>query len=239
VTQPLRVSVEDDDAVTMVRVSGDLDVDSTAGLRTSFLECLAEQPAAILASLAAMTVSAPAALTVFPAVTRQAAVWPGIPALFCAALPPVAGLLTGADEARVPYYPTEVAARAALGDAIRPPLVVVDELLPVAGAVRHARNMATDACARWNLPHLAGPAGLIANELVANVIDHVGSMMTVRISLRSRQLHVAVRDGSPRVPSLLPARTASGLGLVAAIATDWGCLSMVDGKVVWAELATA
>jgi anti-sigma regulatory factor (Ser/Thr protein kinase) len=118
---------------------------------------------------------------------------------------------------------------------------VRDELLPVSGAARQARDIATDACLRWDLPHLIGPASLIASEFTANVVTHASTMMTLRLSLTERYLHVAVRDGSGVEPHLddgAPdaAPTGNGLRLVNAMASSWGSVPTNDGKVVWASL---
>ena len=56
--------------------------------------------------------------------------------------------------------------------------------------------MATEACLRWDLPHLIAPASLIASELVSNVVDHAHTMMTLRLSLRQRFLTSPSADGS-------------------------------------------
>ena len=234
--EPLNLSVRGDDAVIVVTVCGDLTHENAARVRSVLLKCLSDQPGAILVDLSGMTVSAPIALTVFAAITRQAASWPGIPVLICAAQPAVAAILDRGGPARLVRHPTLAAARTGLVSRIQAPPLVVDDLLPVPGAARHARNMVTEACARWSLPHLTGPASLIVNELVANVIDHVGSMMTVRVSLRSRYLHISVRDGSAHMPGKEARPATSGLGLVASLATGWGCLSTGDGKVMWAVL---
>lgn len=121
------------------------------------------------------------------------------------------------------------------------PLTIAEQLLPVAGEARHARDIVTEACSRWNLPHLIGPASLVASELVANAIEHAGTMMTFRITRRNRYLHIAVQDGSPEKPRLMPLANprlprGRGLHLVASIATGWGCRPNRDGKVVWAAL---
>jgi anti-sigma regulatory factor (Ser/Thr protein kinase) len=119
---------------------------------------------------------------------------------------------------------------------------VSDLLPPIAGAVRQARNMATEVCVRWDLPHLIGPASLVVSELVSNAIEHAGTMMTVRFDRRVRYLHITVRDGSadePRQkPRTDPPLRGNGLVLVDNMATHWGTLPSRDGKVVWATLAT-
>jgi anti-sigma regulatory factor (Ser/Thr protein kinase) len=118
---------------------------------------------------------------------------------------------------------------------------VRDDLLPVSWAARHARNLATEACLRWELPQLTGPASLVVSELVSNVVEHAHTMMSLRLSLWDRYLHIAVRDGSAIQPAL-PQRPAAeqlrgrGLHLVNATAHNWGCLPTDGGKVVWASL---
>ncbi|MFI5843464.1 ATPase [Catenuloplanes sp. NPDC051500] len=226
-----------DDRVT-VSVRGDLAVSDTTGLRVALLKCLADQPEALLIDLSEMRVREPHALSVFTLVVRQAAMWPGTPVVLCAPPPETAELLTGGGFGAQHIVSGLAEARAQLDRGHSGMLTVSDELLPVRGASRHARDVVTDACARWSLPHLVGPASVIAGEMVANVIDHVGTMMTLRVSLRRRHLHVTVRDGSPEPPVPLqpPFRPGSGLSLIDASATHWGWMPATDGKVVWAAL---
>ncbi len=106
---------------------------------------------------------------------------------------------------------------------------VAEDLLLVAGAARHARNVVTDACIRWNLTALA-PAALIISELVGNVVDHAHTIMTVEISLQPSCLYLAVRDGggaSPALRHIDGASDARGRGLqpVAAFSSDWGYIA--------------
>jgi anti-sigma regulatory factor (Ser/Thr protein kinase) len=112
----------------------------------------------------------------------------------------------------------------------------------MAGAPRHARDLATVACLRWNLPHLAGPAALVVTELVSNVIDHAGTMCTLRFTLLRDYLTMSVRDGSPAEPvrpEQVPPTALRGRGLmiVDSIAHCWGWRPNDGGKVVWASLA--
>jgi anti-sigma regulatory factor (Ser/Thr protein kinase) len=119
--------------------------------------------------------------------------------------------------------------------------VLSDRLLPVAGAVVRAREAVTEACVRWQLPHLLAPAALIANELVTNAVQHAGTMADFRLSLGQRYLMISVRDGSaaqPRLRRTRPSDPSSGRGLllVEATARQWGCIATDGGKVVWASL---
>ncbi|XVV09016.1 ATP-binding protein [Actinoplanes sp. CA-131856] len=223
----------------IVRLSGALALTDVAEVHTRLLKTLAEQPEALLLDVSEMTVDQPLALAVFTAASRQAARWPGIPVLIYGARPPVHELLTGPAYHRLPVYADVGAAREQVVGSLP---ALSEELLPVTGAPGHARDVATDACLRWDLPGLIAPASLIANELVSNVVDHAHTMMTLRLTLRPRYLNIAVRDGSPSEP-LRPGPSGAdlnrgrGLLLVDASAHAWGWMPSADGKVVWASLA--
>jgi anti-anti-sigma regulatory factor len=231
-----------DTETLLVELTGRLMLTDVVALRNLLLKCLTEPSEALLIDMSGMTVGDPLALSVFPAVARQAARWPGIPVLFCAPPPQTRALLISGAYRRLPLFATPGAARAAAGVDRRALLSLSDDLLPVSGAARQARNMATEACLGWALPDLVAPACLIASELVTNVVDHAHTTMTLRLSLRQRYLHLAVRDGSPAAPTLYPDRPVDaeggrGLLLVSQTAQSWGWLPSESGKVVWATLA--
>lgn len=232
--------VGDDDGVR-VELSGTLRLTDVGPLRLRLLKCLAEQPGALLVEMSGLTVAEPPALSVFLAVSRQAGRWPGIPFLLCAPSAGTGEMLTGAALQRIPTFPTVRAARAHVAVTARVAPMVGEELFPIAGAPRHARNVVTEACLRWDLPHLVGPASLIVSELVSNVIDHAGTMATLQISLLPHCLTLSVRDGSSDEPVIRrsPARNVAsgrGLVLVESMAYRWGWLPSHGGKVVWASL---
>jgi hypothetical protein len=188
-------------------------------------------------------VDEPLALSVFLAVSRQAGRWPGIPFVLCAPDGRTAELLSGGVLHRIPSFPSVAAAGDHVAEFRHSLPSLSDDLLPVAGAPRHARDVATEACLRWDLPDLLGPASLIVSELVSNVIDHAGTMATMRLSLRPRYLTIAVRDGStaepvaPQRPVPLEATSGRGMLLIDSVAHSWGWLPLEGGKVVWASLA--
>ncbi|MEV4537504.1 ATP-binding protein [Asanoa sp. NPDC049518] len=115
-------------------------------------------------------------------------------------------------------------------------------LPPLAGTAHEARAVATDACLRWHVEHLVGPACLVASELVTNAVQHAETTMTMRLSLVGDHLLVEVEDGCVRPPMLrpLPAPTdpapGRGLVLVARTAARSGWVPTPDGKIVWATL---
>ncbi|XVU21817.1 ATP-binding protein [Actinoplanes sp. CA-054009] len=223
----------------IVRLSGALGLTDVSDVHNCMLKALAEQPEALLIDISAMTVDQPLALAVFTAAHRQAIRWPGIPLMIFGAQPRVHELLTGPAYHRLPVYASREATRDQVGGALP---ALSEELLPVTGAPRHARDVATDGCLRWDLPSLIAPASLIANELVSNVVDHAHTMMRLRLTLRARYLNISVRDGSPAEPirpgpAHADLRRGRGLMLVDATAHAWGWMPTADGKVVWASLA--
>ena len=226
----------------VVTLTGRLGLRDVTPLRSRLLKCLAEQPEALLIDLSRFSVGEPLALAVFTAVERQAARWPGVPVLLCAPTPATRAVLNQGAFRRMPTFLSVSAARRHIGtDRLTMPWFI-DELLPIFGAPRQARNFATEVCLRWDLAHLVAPASLIVSELVSNVVDHAHTMATLRLSLRRRFLTIALRDGSPDEPvkSAGPspdARTGRGLVLVEESAHSWGWLPTDGGKVVWASLA--
>ncbi|GIF21659.1 anti-anti-sigma factor [Actinoplanes tereljensis] len=240
-TDPLNWTVQEDDGHAVVTVRGHLDLAGSPRLRTALLKCLAEQPDALLVELSAAEFADDTVFSLFTAVTRQAARWPGTPLLICAPAPEIAAMLGRGRYGRMPVYASVAEGRSAVADGRVVVPSISDQLLPIAGAVRHARNMATEACLRWNLPELVGPAALVTSELVSNAVEHAGTTITVEFKRRTRHLHVMVRDGStgepiPRDPGA-EAMPGRGLMLVSKIALQWGWLPTRDGKVVWAALA--
>ncbi|MEV6597470.1 STAS domain-containing protein [Actinoplanes sp. NPDC051346] len=227
----------------LVTIVGHLELADAAKVRNRLMKCLAEQPEALLLDVSALDVREPLALAVFSTIARQAERWPGIPVLLCAPRPSARQALRLAAFRRLLVFASLEAARAKLDDDRRVRPSLSDELLPVCGAARQARDLATDACLRWNLPHLIAPASLIASELVSNVVDHAHTMMTLRLTLRHRYLYLSLRDGSPEPPRPAPTNPASaggrGLMLVKACAASWDWLPCEGGKIVWAALRTA
>ncbi len=239
---PLGWTADEIGGRTIVAVHGDLRLDGTPRLRAALLKCLAEQPAALLVDLSEMHPAEPTALAVFTAVVRHAARWPGTPVLFCSPAPATRALLDRGRFGALPVHDSVAEALAVLDEGRTSMRSISDQLLPISGAVRHARNLATEACSAWDLPHLVGPASLVVSELVSNAIEHAGTMMTVSFDRWPRHLNVTVRDGSPELPQLRPLGElvkGHGLVLVKSVASRWGCLPTRDGKAVWATFVTA
>ncbi|KXK62002.1 ATP-binding protein [Micromonospora rosaria] len=234
-------TVHDESPVTVVRLRGDLDVDTMRSVHTVLTRCLATQPDALVVDLARVRVADRLALSVFAAICRQAADWPAVPMVLCSPPPAAATWLAESTTCRVvPVRPNCAAATRMAGAEASPRLRA--RLEPVTGACRRARELVGEACGRWNLPELVGPASLVLSELVGNVVRHAGTSMQVTLTLRRPYLHVAVSDGSrlaarPGRPDLR-AEGGRGLLLVRELAQRWGSSPVPDGKVVWAILPT-
>ncbi len=227
-----------DDGLVLVTVSGDLGAEGGAALHGVVLRSLARAPVAILVVLWGMRGAGPGAAAVLATMIRQAEAWPGTPVLLCAPGPATASLIT--DATGVPLFATTADARAALTGRDE---LVSELVLPVPGAARHARNVATEACVRWDLPHLTAPVTLVASELVTNAIEHARTVMTLQIRLRPRLLYVAVTDGADAEPVRAAGPDAGegegrGLRLVELMSTCWGYRRLPGGKVVWASFVT-
>lgn len=238
----VRCLVDHGDRHALVRLVGELDVAGSAAVRTALLKCLAEQPEAVVIDVSRLRVDDPTALTVFLAVARQAARWPMVPLTLVAPTEDTARALRARGvERRIPVHPGIAEAVQGLSiDGGRPS--ITEELLPIAGAGRRARELVTEACLRWDLSDQLGAACTVVTELVNNVVQHAHTMMTLRLCCRNRYLDIAVRDGSDQPPVLRStddptALHGRGLALVAATAYRWGHLPCEDGKVVWAVLS--
>jgi anti-sigma regulatory factor (Ser/Thr protein kinase) len=85
-------------------------------------------------------------------------------------------------------------------------------------------------------------AVLLANGLVTNAVVHAHTDLRLRLEVRGDLLHLAVRDGSPRLLRLVAApdveaQGGRGLWLVEQLAASWGANRHPDGgKVVWYTL---
>jgi anti-anti-sigma regulatory factor/anti-sigma regulatory factor (Ser/Thr protein kinase) len=237
----LTCSIDRRSSYTLVRMVGDLDAASSALAHRVLMKVIADQPDAILVDLSDVTCTVPAALSVFLVAKREAARWPTIPLLLCAPSSSVAGHLSGAAgrPGTTTVFASVVLAARAIGTGVPTPMVLED-MLPVVGAARRARNLVTEACRQWGLPALVPDASVVVSELVSNAVVHAKTVFTVRVSLRARYLHLAVRDGSttsPQIPTGAEHRLGGrGLIVVAALATAWGHLQTDDGKVIWATL---
>jgi anti-sigma regulatory factor (Ser/Thr protein kinase) len=92
----------------------------------------------------------------------------------------------------------------------------------------------------WELDGFGKITELLSDELVSNVVRHVGSPMTVRALRQPTSIRVEVDDPSTEPPILRrpDPLEASGRGvfLVDSLANQWGTEMRDDGKTVWFEI---
>jgi ABC-type transporter Mla MlaB component len=113
-----------------------------------------------------------------------------------------------------------------------------DQILPVSGGARHGRNVATDACLAWNLPHAIGTTTLVASELVSHTAAYSSTMMTLTVLRHQDLCYVSVGGGRASGPPFAERGTAAHFGfrIINALADHWGCLPHDGGNLVWAAL---
>lgn len=177
----IRCVVEPIGTRLLVRVAGQLSLSSAPQLRTTLLKCLVEQPDAVVVDVAAMAVAEPAAVSVLLAVSRQATLWPSTPLLVAAPPEHPARQLSTDGYGRLVMFGS--VREALLAPSRHRSSTVSEVLLPAGGAARRARDIATETCLRWELPHLVAPASLIASELVTNAVQHASTMLNLKLSL--------------------------------------------------------
>ena len=231
----VRCLVETDHPIPVLRLVGDLDLDSADTVRGALLDALQAAPGALVVDVTGLTVAVPAARSVLTDVLRGAGDWAATRVVLCDPTgrwsEPGTGLVV---------HPDAGTALTALGDG---PVGrrLSAELEPVVGAARRARELVTEACARWDLPGLVGPGCIVVTEMVNNVVAHVRGAMTVRLARRPGGLAVTVRDGSTRLPRFggpVPPTSYGGRGLllIDSVSRRWGSVPLDDGKIVWALL---
>ena len=96
-------------------------------------------------------------------------------------------------------------------------------------AVKHTRAV--------GLLGAADVVELLVSELVTNAVLHAGTGVALRLLYDEGLLRVEVRDGSSATARQreygAEAATGRGLGLIEALAVDWGTEVVGDGKIVW------
>jgi anti-anti-sigma regulatory factor len=236
----LHVGVDAGDEATIVTPVGVLATSTVPKLRKILLRCIAQQPTAVIVDLHLLHVRAPANLRMFITVARRTADLAGVRLLVAGQPGEARTLLTRAVARFVTVYPTLDAALASVRDSSARRMVRrrvrqgERDLDPV-------RSFVDQTCEEWDCAPITENAQQITHELVANALRHARTDAEVRLSLRGRRLLIAVSDGDPRPPKLVPpgpAPRAHGYGLVIvdALARRWGTTPLADGKLVWAAL---
>jgi histidine kinase-like protein len=103
-----------------------------------------------------------------------------------------------------------------------------------------ARAFLRAALQTWKLDGLGDVTELLADELVTNVVRHVGTPMTLRAIVGDTSIRVEVDDPSTEPPCLRHPHPLEprgrGIMMVDALATHWGAEIRESGKTVWFEI---
>ena len=103
-----------------------------------------------------------------------------------------------------------------------------------------ARAFLRSTLETWKLDGFGDVTELLATELVANVVTHVGTPMTLRIQRGPSTMRVELEDPSTAVPVVRHPDPADehgrGVLLIDELADAWGVEPRADGKTVWFEI---
>jgi anti-anti-sigma factor len=238
----MQIQQSSHDGMTVLTLAGPLDLAAAPQLQRAILKQLAEPPPVIICDLGQVEGIDPLCAGVFTSIRHPALGWPGTALVLCGTQPAVADTLIQLGVSRsLPMYPS---LDEALANArVRPQRLRARLTLgPVLTAAAAGRQFVAEVCGHWELQALAEPAALVASELVTNAVVHANTALELRVELRGDLLHLAVRDGSPRLLRLVTipdpeAEGGRGLWLVEQLARAWGVNRHPDGgKVVWAVL---
>jgi anti-sigma regulatory factor (Ser/Thr protein kinase) len=105
---------------------------------------------------------------------------------------------------------------------------------------RAARQFLRTTLQTWKLDGVGDVTELLTDELVCNVVRHVGAPMQLRARRHPSAIRVEVDDPSP-VPPVLQTpepldERGRGILLIESLATCWGVDVHDAGKTVWFEI---
>lgn len=111
---------------------------------------------------------------------------------------------------------------------------------PVPESVRNARRFVTDALVGLD-DDVVATVELLTSELATNAVLHAATELEVRVWASDDRIHVSVLDGCAergvyRTEDDTDAATGRGLGLVEALASDFGVEISEASKTVWFEV---
>ena len=107
--------------------------------------------------------------------------------------------------------------------------------------VRDARRFLAAVLQDWDTDEFDFGAPQVLSELATNAALHARTPFTVAVHLDEGCLLLEVSDLSPRLPRprryAMDATTGRGIGLVAALSSQWGTTASGQGKTVWARVS--
>jgi hypothetical protein len=106
-----------------------------------------------------------------------------------------------------------------------------------------ARGFVRETLRAWQVDDTDQVSELLIDELVSNVVCHVGTPMEIRLRRGAASMRVEVRDTSTQLPVRRHPGDADehgrGIMFVELLSTDWGVEVHHDGKTIWFEVPVA
>lgn len=108
-------------------------------------------------------------------------------------------------------------------------------------SVAEARRFAVAVCVDSGFDAACDSVSLLVSEVITNALVHGDGEVRVHVERLGDRIHVEVSDDSSVLPILKPAgpdaEGGRGLGLVNALAAEWGVrLNAPRGKTVWFQV---
>lgn len=241
VVRDLTVEAEEQGTAMVVRLAGHLFLPDASALMAHLTGSLtAHRHRSVVCDLSRLSGAASDwALTVFPASLRRVGGWPYCSLRLAGAGPALARQL---DRMRMRRY---LPVHERVPDAVRHAGQDADlrpHDLPMTPDPGQLRSLRTTVGVLWPHPtrHGLQETQLVADELAANAICHVGEPFLVSVAFRPTQTLVAVTDPSrsePVVGRSSAATSGRGINVVDRLSQEWGVrLVHGAGKTVWALL---
>lgn len=101
-----------------------------------------------------------------------------------------------------------------------------------------ARKFVSRHLVDHRLTFLVEPVRLVVSELATNALVHAQTAFVVTLSREDATVRVTVTDTSPwilgRAPDHVLRADGRGLGIVKVLSREWGIITDVGSKTVWA-----
>jgi anti-sigma regulatory factor (Ser/Thr protein kinase) len=114
------------------------------------------------------------------------------------------------------------------------------EAAPISAS--EARTFVSHHLIDYRLPYLVDSVRLVVSELATNALVHGQTSFVVTLSREDDTVRLTVRDDSDwvasRGPSQVLAAGGRGLGIVNVLSRDWGVITDMGSKTVWATFDT-
>lgn len=227
-------------SVAVLTFDGVLDTANSAALRDAVVRTTLDEPSALILDVTALRVPTESAWAAFIGARWQLHPGVDVPIVLVCARRANRDAIDRSGVARLmPVYSSEKGAIRALGRGTRRSVRRADAELPAnLTSLRESRRLIREWLTEWSQPALIPVALVVVNVFVENVLEHTGSVPTMRLESDGANATIAVSDGSNtpavRLPPPEEGIDVSGLAIVDALSRAWGSAPTANGKTVWA-----